>query len=422
MTCDSQAPQEERKGARPRILLVAPRVPYPPVGGEFQKNYELIRILNRHFDLVYVAMSDTPLSAEADAFLSTHTVTHSVHVLGRTQRLLSVIGSLFRLEPLQVGYFFSPALKCEVERAASSVDLVYCVLIRTAQYARSLKRPKVLDMADLMSVNHASMARTTPRRWMRLLYRLESWLLSPYERRMVNQFDATLLFNSSEVEQLARFGRVVQVPHGINPALLTDGPDDFRYRGYVVFIGKMDYQPNVDAVVWFAREVMPLLPADLRFVIVGAKPVRAVTELAVSDSRIEVTGFVDSFAEIVRASLCVVAPMQSGSGIQNKVIEAMALGAVNVVSRMAAAPLDGVVAGRELFIEDAPSAMAHRILALHTDPTVAAGMGEAARAFVTHRYSWDGYAARLLEILHPLIYEGQVKAKVQAATLPVGKA
>jgi len=387
---------------RPRILLLASRVPYPPVGGEFQKNYELIEMLGRHFDISYLSQSDIELTSDAHAFLTKNTSYYKTYRVSKGKRLISLMKSLLFLKPAQIGYFHSEEMLKEALRLEESIDLVYCILLRTAEFGLKLKKKRLLDMADLLSVNYSNTSKTSRLFFTRIAYLFESKLLAKYEKKIINEFDSTLLFNKYEVESL-NSKKVYHIQHGLNKAILEAKDADISFSNSIVFLGKMDYRPNIDAALWFVNNVMPLMGTEFKFVIVGANPVREIKTLAKKDQRIVVTGYVENFSAILKGGLCVVAPMQSGSGIQNKILEAMALGTVNIVSSLAARPLLGVKIGSEILVEDEPQKIASAIYKIKEIPHKYIVMKESAKNYVVNNYSWSLFESKLLEIIELIL-------------------
>ena len=298
----------------------------------------------------------------------------------------------------------------------------------------------VFDMVDSIAMNYARSEKKTRSPFWKLIYHIEEKRLAAYEQKFVRESDVTFLFNPGEQKAMAKHGHVVCLPHGVDEKLFSYGPEadggaemgagacpetaagaaegtgagqnlaggagkgsdsgQNLAAGAVVFMGKMDYQPNVDAALWYLKEVHPHLSGKVPFVIVGAYPVKAVCQAAEQFPDVTVTGFVDDPYRIAAGSLCMAAPMQSGGGIQNKVLEGMALGKVNLVSSLAAAALTGVESGRELWVADRPEDYVKLILALKENPESGRAMGERAREYIKGRYSWEKYGeAYLKEIL-----------------------
>ena len=180
--------------------------------------------------------------------------------------------------------------------------------------------------------------------------------------------------------------------------MITNGVDTEKYRQYnenkiknsFVFHGNLEYQPNIDAVLWFVDNVIEKIDKKLNFLIVGAKPTQKIKELEDKYANIKVTGFVDDPYEILNSCLCVVAPMQTGAGIQNKILETMALGTINIVSELAAKPI-GAEDKKEFLIIDKPELMANTINNIFTNQENYCFLKQNAKEFIKKNFTWSIY-------------------------------
>lgn len=399
--------------SKPRkLVMLASRSPVPAISGEKIKNLNLLKILSKHFEVHLICLNEKKLGEKDFQALKSHCHELTMIILPAWQRLGRLASSLLNGKPLQVNYFYSRQMQQEFDRVSKTADLVVCTLVRTAEYACDYRGPKYLDLGDSIAQNYKqSMAKT--RNWLwKLIYRFEGGRLWNYECQSVGSFNKSFLFNQNEIQKFPVKEKLVWVPHGIKE-FLFEGPlgalecsvgrepgKELGKDCEICFLGKMDYQPNVDAVLWFSENVMPLLPRNIRFVILGAEPSEAVQRLQERDpERIEVTGFLDDPYARMRRSVAVVAPMQTGAGIQNKVIEAMALGMVVITTARGASALEGVCSGEHLWILDDPTKMAEKIIELvgemsgelssHQQSRIA--MAEKARTYVQGKFTWQAF-------------------------------
>lgn len=335
-----------------------------------------------------------------------------------------------------------------------------------AEFGRRTGKRLVFDMVDSIAMNYARSEASTASLFWRLIYRIEGRRLAAYEKMWIRESDVTYLFNPEEQKALSGYGSVRCVPHGVNGALFTYEKDHAaeleEYLGAggasvdcvekaasgaplenaVVFMGKMNYQPNVDAALWYLKNVHPKICGRVPFVIVGAYPTEEVRKAAAGLKNVTVTGFVEDPYLYVSAAMAAVAPMQSGGGIQNKVLESMALGKVNLVSPLAAAALEGLENGccageRVMYICRTPEEYADRLLDMaektaekrslgrgnetghadeteHVDETGRAlgfseyenaghaareyeNIGRAAREYIRRHYTWEKYGEAYLK-------------------------
>lgn len=255
---------------------------------------------------------------------------------------------------------------------------------------------RVVDFVDVDSDKWAQYAEQQPwpQSW---LYRRESRKLLDYEMRLAREFDAGLFVSHSEAElfrQLspATASKIGHYNNGVNTDYFSPDPaypNPFSSSSpTIVFTGAMDYWPNIDAVAWFSQEVLPELRKrfdDIAFCIVGSNPAEAVCRLG-SLPGVEVTGRVEDVRPYLQHAVAVVAPMRIARGVQNKVLEAMAMGKPVLVSSKG---LEGITAGHgdQVLIADELDdylAQLQQILAGEH-----AAMGERARAYVSSSFNWD---------------------------------
>ena len=342
--------------ARPGCFLLLPRRVFPVVSGYSLKNYNLIGILSKKYRLTVGVISAEDLTAEEQDYYDSLGVRWFVHRIPKWKSLAHTAAGLFSVRPLQLSYYYDPALQRRVDREAKRADILIAALIRTREYFRKWEGKKVLvfDMVDSIAMNYARSEAATRSLFWKSIYRVEGKRLAAFEKRWVRDSSVTFLFNPGERDALAGYGKVVCLPHGVSDSLFTYGKKDPAYAGAAGFMGKMDYQPNVDAVLWYLENVHAKIGREVPFVIIGAYPTEEVKRAAARYPNVTVTGFVEDPYLYANSCMAMVAPMQSGGGIQNKVLEGMALGKVNLVSKLAAAALEGLGRNRELILADRP--------------------------------------------------------------------
>jgi sugar transferase (PEP-CTERM/EpsH1 system associated) len=262
-----------------------------------------------------------------------------------------------------------------------------------AQYVEEFDQvPRIMQFADLDSVKWQLYAShcLPPRAW---VYALEAQRLRRYERTIGTTFSRSLLCTPREVDDFRRLiaaGRVSLVGNGVDLEYFKPSRQSGKDLSSLVFVGTLDYLPNVDGVVWFCREVWPLIRERAReatFTICGARPRRAVKDLGRLPG-VFVTGAVpDVRPYLQRAAVCVV-PLRIARGIQNKLLEAMAMGLAVVTT---SAAFEGVeaVRDRDLFVADEPRSFASHVVRLLEDERLRNEMGESARDAVERNYSWE---------------------------------
>lgn len=392
--------------SRKKVVFLCSRVPYPPIGGEFQKTLRVLEVLNKKYDVTLVCLSHNPKNSEAARMLNKKCKELKILRLGKIHSFLNLFRFPLKLKPAQVGYFYDNNINKKIHEIVRNSDFIYCNLIRCTEYVKDMKIPKILDMADQLSQNYKSRARYEKNILTKLVYHLESMLLRRYESEMVKVFDIVTLFNYKEVTEFDD-NRVSLVAHGVREEYLKKPlPVQTATSTKILFFGKMDYRPNIEAVHWFATNVLPDLPPEMSFCIAGSSPHPTLYRLAESSGRINILGYVPDMGDLIQKSLCVVAPIQFGSGIQNKVLESMALGCVTVASTKAVEAMQTANISDYLVVADSPSDIKEAILDIHERPDEYLCMRQRAREFVATNYTWSLHEKQVSSYCDKVLLKG----------------
>jgi len=372
-----------------KILLLTSRLPYPPIGGDKLKNYYLVKILSRYYDVHLITVTNEKLDRRSKEFIEEHTKNYKVFTKKKQDFLFSLSRSMFNKEPMQVNYYYFHDVQKYIA-GINDADLIIATLIRTSKYALHSDKPKIFDMADSIGQNYKRSLQNVKSFFWKLIYKYEADRLLKYEKETIANFDKTLMFNREEMTFFNMPHKIRFIPHGVNEELLVYEKNDSSYEKVVAFFGKMDYQPNIDAVLWFMDNVFQHLDKDLTFCIVGAKPTSKILELQDKYKNVEVTGFVDDPYVILKSALCIVAPMQTGAGIQNKILETMALGTVNIVSTLAANPI-AAKNRQDYIVLDEAKAIADEIKSIYKDTNKYGFYRQNSRKFIKKNFTWSIY-------------------------------
>ncbi|MDO9711737.1 TIGR03087 family PEP-CTERM/XrtA system glycosyltransferase [Paracraurococcus lichenis] len=392
---------------RPRLLFLAHRIPYPPDKGEKIRAWHILDHLAERFAVEAGFLVDDPADLAHLPVLERRCA--AVFWRPALSRMQVTARALLRARPgrpLTLGWFHDPALHAWAQAglAAGRYDAVFVYSSAMAPYAMgpAARRPgliRVLDMVDVDSEKWRAYA-AAARPLMARVYAREARTLLAFERRAAREFDHTLFVSAEEAQHFAALApdcadRLGFVDNGVDLARFDPARDyPNPYAGdapAIVFTGTMNYRPNVDAVTWFAEEVLPLLraspPAGIappEFHIVSASPAPAVQALA-ARAGVRVTGAVPDVRPYVAHAAVSVAPLRIARGIQNKVLEAMALARPVVVSPQA---FEGVRAlpGRDLLVADGAAEMAARVAEVLAGRHP--GLGAAGRAAVAAGHDW----------------------------------
>lgn len=397
---------------RPSVLFISHRMPYPPDKGERIRAWALLRHLSKRFDIHLGCLTDAAVEPCQPEALRQCCVDVGVFGMGRRRQVLHALTRLRPGRPMMPDYYHRPALQRWVDGvlARRRVDVVYVCSAAMLPYVLAHPGPvRVLDMQDVNSEKWAAYA-AGKRGPMRLVWAREGRTLLDFERAAARTCDRTLLVTAAEAQRFRELApesaaRIDWLEHGVDIDTFSPGRSYADpYAGLagagpdIVFTGTMDYWPNEDAVMWFAREAMPGLRRrwpELRLHVVGAGPGARVRRLARLGG-VHVTGRVADVRPYLAHAALAVAPLRIARGIQNKVLEAMAMGRPVVASPGA---FEGIRAepGRDLLVADGVAETVLRVLEVLDGRHE--GLGAAARTLIETRYSWQSVVARLDQFL-----------------------
>lgn len=327
----------------------------------------------------------------------------------RAESYLNSLTSLPTREPLSVAYCRSASLTRQVNELVekNSIDLVHSEFVRSVPATAHVRDlPKVYDAVDSLGLAYR---RSLSARYVSARQRMVSmveWMKMPqYEARVIEHYDRVLV--SSPVDQGVLQSRkettVEVVQNGVDLSYFAYAPGP-RQPATIVFLGKMSYYVNVSSVLWFYHEILPLIRKerpDVRFKIVGRDPTRKIQALA-SDAAVEVTGTIDDIRPHVAQAAVAVCPMTAGSGIQNKMLEAMALGTPCVVTTATSQSVSAIPE-QDFLVRDDRNGFAEAVLKLLNSPSHAEAVALNGRKYVEQHHNWETAGRKLEAIYRQLV-------------------
>lgn len=390
-----------------KIFLVTPRFPFPVIGGDKLRVYNIVKYLSNFYSLTLASLYSTD---EEESAVPENGIFERVYRV-RQPKLSSychTAGNLIRGKSLQSGYFYNARLKKLVNSKLCGHDLVLAHLIRVSDYVAGKGVPSICEMTDAISMNYERAGVAGGRSLKKLIYRFEHKRCLEAERKCLDDFDGCVVVSPNDrdylTERYPQYSRKMHViPNGVRV-------DDFPYRrdkvspGKIVFIGNMRTLQNADAALYFAREVFP----DIRdrhpgasFWIIGADPTKEVRSL-VSIPGVVVTGRVDDVRAYAYDAAVSVCPVRIGAGIQNKVLESMAMGIPVVTTTVGAEGLLSID-GQHFTIADSPPEFSAVVMDILTDTAKAVSISRNGRALVEECYSWEGMLRSYRELIESVL-------------------
>ena len=385
-----------------RIFVILSRVPYPLEKGDKLRAFHQIVHLAKQNEIVLCALNpDGKLDKQA-AFSALQPYCRSINFIDipLPGRLWNIFTAFLKGLPLQVGYFYNTKAAKKINKLIGKYqpDHIYCQLLRTAEYAKGTQIPKTIDYQDVFSYG-VKRRMETAAFYMKPVLKLEYGRLVRYEQKIFNRFDHKTIISKPDRDLMpvAEKEKIHIIPNGVDHEFFAprEAPKDYD----LVFTGNMAYPPNVNAAEFLVHDIMPLVwneKPEAKVMIAGATPDRRVT--ALKSGKVTVTGWLDDIRDAYAAAKMFIAPMRIGTGLQNKLLEAMSMKIPSITTSLANDALRAE-AGKEILVGDSAEELARHILNLLNDQELYNKISENGYRFVRQTYSWEEATARLNEIM-----------------------
>ena len=383
-----------------KLFVILSRVPYPLEKGDKLRAFNQLKFLSKTHDLYLFALNDTVLHKDAVAILSSFC--EEVHIFNLPKKTIfcNIVRFFFSNKPLQCGYFYNEKAQLAVDEliAAIKPDHIYAQLIRTAEYVKKQPIKKTLDYQDAIS---KGMFRLMERAffWKRWFFSIEYKRLLQYESDIFSYFDHQTIIAETDRDCIQHLNKeeIVVVPNGVDFTLFYPMKSEKKYD--LIFAGNMSYRPNIIAAEYIVHKILPrlikLFP-NIRIVLCGANPSFRVRRLR--NKHVKVTGWVENMQEYYAQSRVFIAPMEVGTGLQNKLLEAMAMKIPCITSPLASASLH-LIAQKDAIVCSSPSEYMHAVEILLSQKRWHQFIAENGYKFVQQNYNWEQTA----QILNDLI-------------------
>lgn len=399
--------------AKEDLLLLVHRIPFPPNKGDKIRSYHLLKHLVKKYTVHLACFVDDQNDLQYLDTVKQWCGESYFEELNPTKAKLGSTTALLMNRPLSLDYYRSTSMQAWVDRTIKNLSITKIVVFSSvmAQFVETKRESRrVVDFVDIDSdkwLQYAS-KKVWPMSW---LYQREGRTLLAYERKIASICDASLFVSETEadlfkklapesVAKIGYFNNGVDTDY-FSPHIQHNNPY-FASDKVIVFTGAMDYWPNIDAVQWFIDEVFSKLRErhpDVFFYIVGSKPTEQVMQLG-NIPGVRVTGFVADVRPYLAYASVAVAPLRIARGIQNKVLEAMAMAKTVVVSPQALEGIDAII-GQELLL--AENAMAFTSILENILSENNSQIGNAAREKVNSRYNWESNLKSVDRLLMPAL-------------------
>jgi len=385
-----------------RIAFVTSRFPFPVEKGDKLRAYHQIRLLSRLHEVHLVAISHRKIKEEDLKAMTPYC--KSVKVFRIKKWLIPINIMLGWIEglPLQVSYFLDKTIKRQVQYHIIRIepDHVICQLIRAAEYVRALPFPKTLDYMDVFSEGMLQLAKR--HQWLGIFFTTEAKRLAAYERTLYKDFDRHIIISEQDRDRL-------RLPSKKYIAVIPNGVDERFFQSKlntqpeydIVFVGNLGYGPNKAAVKFLVSKILPQLQKKnrpVKMLVAGARPSRYIRMLD-QHADVTVSGWVEDIRDAYRNGRIFVAPMLSGLGLQNKILEAMSMGLPCVTTSMVNNAI-GAKDGEQILIADQLDNFVDHILFLLDHPDDYNRIAKSGQEFVKTHFKWEDQVKKIDEVIH----------------------
>jgi len=395
-----------------KILVISSRVPYPLTAGYKMRVYNFGKILNKHYKVDLITADAEGIGDKYMPELEGVFNKVLIFNLGKITCLKNLFIGVFLSRPLQVSLYYSKELQKWLNAHHKEYDLILCVHIRTAEYAKSINTNKVIDLIDAMSLHYQRALPHSNFFW-KIVYKNEIKRVLPYELNCMRTFNKAFVVSNVDRKYLENnFAKTFSttpsyslstITMGINEKVFSKDPNVLKEKNWITFLGKMNYAPNVDAVIYFAKEIFPLIKKqnkEMKFIIVGTSPNKKVRALQDIEG-VEVTGFVEDPFIYLKKSKVIVVPIRFGAGVQNKALETMGLGKPAVTTSIVSSAI-GAENNFNILIANDTKEFVEKVLLLLSNENLGKKIGYNARKFVEKNYTWKVVEKKLIGEINDL--------------------
>lgn len=383
-----------------KILVLLSRFPYPLEKGDKLRAYHQIRHLAQNHEIHLCALNDVQINPGDKKALEPFC--KSIHIINlpRIAAAWNIFLAFFSGKPLQVGYFYNSAAKRKIHAIISDIqpDHIFCQLIRVTEYVRDISIPKTLDYQDVLSKGVDRRSQTAAG-YLKPILRSEYKRLLRYENEVFDLFDHKTIISIPDRDLIPHPDKdqIEVVINGVDTDFFS--PMEIKKEYDLVFTGNMGYPPNVNAANFLVKEILPLVHKkhpEVKVMLAGATPHASVQ--ALESRHVTVTGWVDDIRECYAKAKIFIAPMQIGTGLQNKLLEAMAMKIPSITSGLANSALKAKP-GEEILVGESAAQFADHILRLLEDKPFAEQVAENGYNFVHGNYNWASATQKLENLM-----------------------
>ena len=384
-------------GGKPILAVVTSRFPYPLEKGDKLRLFYQLKGLSTFFSIILIAIGESRVEKTFVEKVRTHVDEIHYFRLSPWRRFWNLRHSLFSGLPFQVAYFYDERLRDTIQEIFKDkpVEFIFCQLARMAPYCHEISVPVTLDYMDAFGVGMERRAKVA-KGLMKWIYNYESSRMKIYEKHLLHCFHRYAIISEQDKKCIpVQVSEQIEVlPNGIDESFFTRVDENLAYD--LVFVGNMGYLPNIEAAEFLVNKILPLLPKNTTVLIAGARPHPRVMSL--KSDNVCIGGWFDDIRKAYCSALIFVAPLWSGTGQQNKILEAMAQG-LPCVTTPAVNNAIGAVSGENILLATDVISFVEQINYLLENKSSIFNIGSSAKKFVKQNFSWNDSVFKLKNLI-----------------------
>ncbi len=379
-----------------KLAVLLSRFPYPLEKGDKLRAFHQIKELSKHHEIYLICLTDQKVQKNWRTEVQKYCKELHVFKLNFFTIYFNTFKQLFTDKPFQTGYFYSASAKRKMDQLLNTIkpDHIYCQLIRTAEYVKNIHNtPKTIDYMDALGKGMHRRAEIA-RGIRKYLFQVEGRRLTAYENRIFDYFNhhTIISIQDKKLIQHPQQDKIHVIENGIGDEFL-DYRKSAEKKYDLVFVGNLNYAPNVECAEFIVNQILPLLAEkELNVLICGANPGSRVQKLA--QQNVEIQGWVEDIRASYVSGTIFIAPLFIGTGLQNKLLEAMALELPCITTPLANNAL-GARDDESILLAETAQEFADKIMHLLENQTIAQTIAKAGRTYVSTHFSWQQSAEKL---------------------------
>lgn len=383
-----------------KIAIFLSRIPWPLDKGDKLRAYYQIKELSTKNEITVFALTDSPISPLAQDELKKYCKNIYFFKLNKLGQIFNLLKSFFINKPFQIGYFYNKRIHKKINKLCKEInpDVCFFQLVRTAEYGLQLEKPKIIDYQDALSVGLERRV-LKAKGVIKWLLKIEAKRLKKYESDIFQKFDDQIIITETDRELIPHKDKynMKVIPNGVDIEYFSSKNAVKKYD--IIFAGNLNYPPNIDAVNFLIDEIMPIVwksYPQTNVLLAGANPNNVIKHK--ESPLVHVSGWIEDISVAYDESRIFVAPMRIGTGLQNKLLEAMSMGLPSITTSLANNALKATEES-QILIGNSSVEIADQIIKLLNDNILYELLSSAGYNFVKTHYSWKTVGNELEEIL-----------------------